>query len=114
MVEQAAASDLVGPIVEFLDRALPVERHRAVLGAGGWDEGLHAELTGLGWGELTAPPADGGLGVPLAQLSGLASLVGQRLVPGPLIEQLVLPALLPAGLAGTRLAALADPAVTVH
>lgn len=30
-------------IAGFLDRALPADRHRAILAAGGWDPGLHAE-----------------------------------------------------------------------
>lgn len=113
MAERQGGDDLVSSVAAFLDRALPPERHRAILAAGGWDEGLHAELIALGWAELTADPDDGGLGVSLAELGGLAGLVGERLVPGPLVEQLVLPALLPGALGGARLPVLADPAVTV-
>jgi alkylation response protein AidB-like acyl-CoA dehydrogenase len=114
VAERQGGDDLTVSVAAFLDRALPPERHRAILAAGGWDEGLHAELTALGWAELTAAAVDGGLGVSLAQLGGLVGLIGERLVPGPLVEQLVLPALLPGALAGARLPALADPGVTVH
>jgi alkylation response protein AidB-like acyl-CoA dehydrogenase len=114
VAEQIAEDDFTAPVAEFLDRVLPADRHRAVLAAGGWDENLHAELRELGWAELTAAPGDGGLGVPLCRLATLVRLVGERLVPGPLVEQLVLPALLPGGLSGVRLAVLVDPAVTLH
>ncbi|NMH95939.1 acyl-CoA dehydrogenase family protein [Pseudonocardia acidicola] len=112
-----AVDDLVTPIREFLDRRLPPERHREALA--GRDPGLLTELRELGWADLSRPEADGGLGVPLAQLRGLAELVGERLVPGPLVEQLVLPACL--GLVrgngrrngDFRAQALADPGVTL-
>lgn len=97
MAERQGGDQLVSSVAAFLDRTLPPERHRAILAAGGWDEGLHAELTALGWAELTADPDDCGLGVSLAELGGLAGLVGERLVPEPLVEQLVLPALLRGG-----------------
>ena len=102
--------DFVTPIREFLDRRLAPEAHRALLAAGGWDSGLMADLRELGWSDLTRPEDREGLGVELSAARGVVQLVGERLVPGPLVEQLVLPALLdvPAG----SLLAFADPAIT--
>lgn len=102
--------DLVTPIREFLDRRLTPEAHRALLAAGGWDPALMADLGELGWADLTRPEHREGLGVELPAVHGLVQLVGERLVPGPLVENLVLPALLdvPAG----SLLAFADPAIT--
>jgi alkylation response protein AidB-like acyl-CoA dehydrogenase len=102
--------DFVAPIREFLDRRLAPESHRRLLAEGGWDPRFMAELVELGWSDLTRPEARDGLGVGLPAIRGLAELLGERLVPGPLAEQLVLQALLdvPSG----SLLAFADPAIT--
>src|SRR3712207_4690974 len=100
--------DLVGPVREFLDRRLPPQRPRSLLAQGGWDPALWSEIQALGWAELARPEDDGGLGVALPDLRELLELVGERLVPGPLAEQVVLSAFVPSV---RTTAALADPAV---
>lgn len=104
------APDLVGPIREFLDRHLTPERHRRLLSDGGWSPTFMTELTELGWSDLTRPHTRDGLGMALPAVRGLAELTGERLVPGPLAEQLVLPALLE--VPAESLLAFADPGVT--
>lgn len=103
--------DLVTPIREFFDRRITSDYRHALLSGGGWDPDLMAELDDLGWFELTRPENRGGLGIDLTAVAGLIALVGDRLVPGPLVEQLILPAYLdiPEG----SLVAFADPAVTL-
>jgi alkylation response protein AidB-like acyl-CoA dehydrogenase len=103
--------DLVTPIREFFDRRVTSDYRHALLSGGGWDPDLIAELDDLGWFELTRPENRGGLGIDLTAVAGLIALVGDRLVPGPLVEQLILPAYLdiPEG----SLVAFADPAVTL-
>ncbi|MFG1923224.1 acyl-CoA dehydrogenase family protein [Cryptosporangium sp. NPDC048952] len=79
---------------EYLVRHYTVDRRRALLGAGGFDAPLAAELADLGWYSLAVPEAEDGLGVPLSDLGGMFMQAGRHLLIGPLLENTLLPALL--------------------
>jgi acyl-CoA dehydrogenase len=79
---------------EYLARHYAVDRRRALLGAGGWDAPLAAELADLGWYSLAVPESRDGLGLPLSDLGGMFMQAGRHLLIGPLLENTLLPALL--------------------
>jgi alkylation response protein AidB-like acyl-CoA dehydrogenase len=89
-------SEYVDSFARFIERRLPPEAHRTLLSKGGWDSALMDEVNALGWSIMARPEDADGLGLPLSSLRGLMELVGEKLVPGPLAEQLVLSALMPA------------------
>jgi alkylation response protein AidB-like acyl-CoA dehydrogenase len=60
---------------------------RAVVDAGtGHDPALWREIAALGWCGLCVPEDQGGLGLGLQELAGLAELLGGRLAPVPFLE----------------------------
>lgn len=124
-------NELVGPVRAFLDRGLGRERRIAMLEADGEDAKLWQEVAELGWFALTVPEEDDGLGLAPSWLASLFRIFGERLTPGALLEQMLLPGLVLSeanGAAGadspsarvrgaitgeTRIA-LADPGVSLH
>lgn len=80
-------------VEEYLTRAYD-DRRAALLGAGGWDAGLAAELAGLGWYGLAVPERRGGIGAPLSTLGPVFTALGRHLVVGPALENTLLPAIL--------------------
>jgi alkylation response protein AidB-like acyl-CoA dehydrogenase len=120
-------NELVGPIRQFLDRSFGAERRVAMLEANGDDPKLLAEVAELGWFAATAPEEEDGLGMHPSQLAEVFRAFGERLLPGPMLEQMLLPGLLLAAvgpdggtvadrlrpaLTGDRRIAVADPGVT--
>jgi alkylation response protein AidB-like acyl-CoA dehydrogenase len=123
-------NELVGPVREFLDRSLSDERRLAMLESNGDDPKFLAEAAALGWFALTAPEAEDGLGLHPAELAPVFRAFGERLLPGPMLEQMLVPGLLMASasdagqesgpvlerirpaLAGEVRVAVADPGVT--
>lgn len=106
---------------EYLTRAVPAERRHDLLRGGGWDPGFAAELAGLGWYALAVPESRDGLGLPLAALGPVFTQLGRHLATGPLLENILLPAIVPieGGEAAVTAAvetgvpvALVDPGVT--
>jgi alkylation response protein AidB-like acyl-CoA dehydrogenase len=89
-----ADEEIVRAVREFLDRGYPDERRLGALRSQGEDPRLFGEAADQGWFALTVPEADGGLGLSPAALVPLFRLFGQRLVTGPLLEQMLLPGLL--------------------
>jgi alkylation response protein AidB-like acyl-CoA dehydrogenase len=72
---------------DFLERRLTREVLRAVVQVGtGHDPALWREIAALGWCGLCVPEAQGGLGLGLQELVGLAELLGGRLAPVPFLE----------------------------
>ncbi|MFE9924375.1 acyl-CoA dehydrogenase family protein [Streptomyces sp. NPDC005774] len=121
-----ADDEILQAVKGFLDRDYPGERRLAALRAHGEDPRLLEEAARQGWFGLVAPEAEDGLGLDPARLVPLLRLLGQRLVPGPLMEQMLLPGLLlrtaPGDSARSRLAsaliggarvAVLDPGVTL-
>lgn len=125
-------NELVGPVREFLNRSLSDDRRVAMLEGNGDDPKFLAEAAELGWFALTAPETEDGLGLHPAELAPVFRVFGERLLPGPTLEQMLVPGLLlgsladagqqadpvrerlrPA-LAGEARVAVADPGVTRH
>jgi alkylation response protein AidB-like acyl-CoA dehydrogenase len=123
-------NELVGPIREFLDRAFSADRRLAMLEANGDDPKLWEEAAGQGWFALLAPEDEDGLALHPAELVPVFRLFGERLLCGPMLEQMLLPGLLLAAApgqptqgararllgaltGGTRIA-VADPGITAH
>lgn len=79
---------------EYLRRSYEGTKRDRVLASGGWDAEFAAELAELGWFGLAVPEAHGGLGVPLSTLGPIFMELGERLVAGPSLENVLLPALL--------------------
>lgn len=114
-------SEIEKTVDAYLTRSYDAERRRALAGRQGWDPAFLAELDGLGWFALAVPDAHDGLGLPLSAVGAATLSLGRHLVPGPLVERLLLPALLLRHLGGTApgtpgpdlpgsLVALVDPA----
>lgn len=79
---------------EYLGRAYEGDQRRKLLESGGWDPRFAAELAELGWYALAVPERHGGLGAPLSELGPVFVQLGRHLVVGPLLEDILLPALL--------------------
>lgn len=79
---------------EYLVRTYDGNRQRKLLENSGWDPAFSAELGELGWYGLAVPEGFGGLGAPLSELGQVFVQFGRHLVVGPLIENLLLPAVL--------------------
>lgn len=79
---------------EYLTRAYDGDRRDACLAGGGWDADLAAELAGLGWHGLAVPERLGGLGAPFSALGPVFTALGRHLVVGPMLENVLLPAML--------------------
>ncbi|TAK68039.1 MAG: acyl-CoA dehydrogenase [Actinomycetota bacterium] len=92
---------------EFLDRRVGA----LAAGHGGWDAALFADVLQQGWADLAVPVEQDGLGAGLADLRPLMTLMGDRLVPGPLVESVVLPAVL--GVPTEQVLAFADPEAAI-
>jgi alkylation response protein AidB-like acyl-CoA dehydrogenase len=123
-------NELVGPVREFLDRAFPPDRRLAMLEANGDDPKLWEEAAQQGWFALLAPEDEDGLALHPAELVPVFRLFGERLLCGPMLEQMLLPGLLLAAaaaqptdgvrarlrraLTGDSRIAVADPGTTVH
>jgi alkylation response protein AidB-like acyl-CoA dehydrogenase len=123
-------NELVGPVREFLSRSLSDERRLLMLENNGNDPEFLAEAAELGWFALTAPESEDSLGLHPAELAPVFRVFGERLLPGPMLEQVLVPGLLMASLpdsgqeatpvlervrpalAGESRVAVADPGVT--
>jgi alkylation response protein AidB-like acyl-CoA dehydrogenase len=82
-----AQREITAAAAAFLDRRLTPEVVRAVVDAGtGHDPALWREIAALGWCGLGVPEDQGGLGLGLQELVGLAELLGGRLAPVPFLE----------------------------
>lgn len=93
-----AQREVTAAAAAFLERRLTREVVRAVVDAGsGHDPALWREIAALGWCGLCVPEDQGGLGLGLQELVGLAELLGGRLAPVPFLET--------AGLAASLLSA---------
>lgn len=122
---------LVDPVRGFLTRSFTSERRLAMLEANGEDAKLWSEIAELGWFSLTAPADENnGLGLDPAQLAPAFRVFGEKLLAGPMLEQMLLPGLLIAAmresgesaspvadrvrlaLTGESRIAIADPGVT--
>ncbi|MHA3701142.1 acyl-CoA dehydrogenase family protein [Jatrophihabitans sp. YIM 134969] len=79
---------------EYLTRRYAADRRRALLRTGGWDSALAAELADLGWYSLAVPESRDGLGASLSDLGAMFTQAGRHLLIGPLLENMLLPALL--------------------
>ncbi|MFI8089481.1 acyl-CoA dehydrogenase family protein [Streptomyces sp. NPDC086080] len=121
-----ADDEILQAVREFLDRDHPHERRLSALRSHGEDPSLLEQAALQGWFGLLAPEAEDGLGLDPARLVPLFRLFGQRLVPGPMVEQMLVPGLLlrsgPGGGARARLAsaltggarvAVVDPGATL-
>jgi acyl-CoA dehydrogenase len=94
-VADTALPDQFGAAVDqYLARAYDGDRRGRLLEGGGWDAGFAAELAELSWYALAVPERHGGLGAPLSELGPVFVQVGRHLVVGPLLEDVLLPALL--------------------
>lgn len=82
------------PVREYLAKRLPPERRIEILQTGGYDAGLLADVAAQGWFSLAVPEEFGGLGFGLTDLGPVVTALGEHLVPGPVLENLVLPPLL--------------------
>ncbi|RZT87313.1 alkylation response protein AidB-like acyl-CoA dehydrogenase [Pseudonocardia sediminis] len=78
----------------YLTRSFDAQRRLALVDARAWDPTFLDEVQALGWFALAVPESAGGLGMPLSAAGAAMLPLGRHLVPGPMIEQLVLPALL--------------------
>jgi alkylation response protein AidB-like acyl-CoA dehydrogenase len=93
-----AQREITAAAAAFLERRLTREVVRAVVDSGsGHDAALWREIASLGWCGLCAPEDQGGLGLGLQELVGLAELLGGRMAPVPFLET--------AGLAASLLSA---------
>ena len=82
-----AQREITAAAAAFLERRLTREVVRAVVDAGsGHDRALWREIAALGWCGLCVPEDQGGLGLGLQELAGLAELLGGRLAPVPFLE----------------------------
>ena len=82
-----AQREIIAAAADFLDRRLPREVVRAVVDAGsGYDPALWREIAALGWCGLCVPESQGGMGLGLQELVGVAELLGGRLAPVPFLE----------------------------
>ena len=116
---------LTSAISEYLTRSFDSDRRLALLDKGGLDVQFQAELAELGWFGLAVPERHDGLGFPLCALGPVFTTFGRHLVPGPMLESLLLPAVLLNGsdhaaltarlqrtVAEGAVLALADPGIT--
>ena len=82
-----AQREIIAAAADFLDRRLPREVVRAVVDAGsGHDPALWREIAALGWCGLCVPEDQGGMGLGLQELVGVAELLGGCLAPVPFLE----------------------------
>jgi alkylation response protein AidB-like acyl-CoA dehydrogenase len=112
----SADPDLLTGVRDFLEKRLSLSDLSAMLQSGAWDRRFLADFEEFGWSQLGAGVDRDGLGIPLPELGELMMLIGERLAPGPLAEQLLLSALIPLPLSVSGQAmtmAFADPAITV-
>jgi alkylation response protein AidB-like acyl-CoA dehydrogenase len=82
------------PIREYLDRAFDERRRLGMLTGTGTDRDFLRAVAAQGWFSLAIPESYGGLGLPLADLAPVFVALGEYLVPGPIVENCVLPSLL--------------------
>ena len=114
----ATVTEIEKTVDAYLTRSYDADRRRALIGRQGWDPAFLGELDELGWFALAVPDEHGGLGLPLSATGAAMLSAGRHLVPGPLPERLLLPALLLRHLGSAHpgpdltgaLVALVDPA----
>jgi len=97
-VEFALGDDqlaLQGSIREFLADRYPVERVAEIADRAGWDPASWREVAELGWTGISAPEADGGLGMGFLEEMIAFEQLGRAVFPGPFFSSvaLALPAL---------------------
>lgn len=98
MAEPAVtAADLAEAAAGLLARRVTPELQRQMLAASACSQQLWRDAADAGWFSLAVPAAAGGLGLPARRLGPVAALLGRHLVPGPFLEQLVLPGLIALG-----------------
>jgi alkylation response protein AidB-like acyl-CoA dehydrogenase len=78
----------------YLTRSYDSERRLALAECHGWDRTFLDEVEDLGWFALAVPDSADGLGLPLSAVGAAMVSLGRHLVPGPMAERLLLPALL--------------------
>jgi alkylation response protein AidB-like acyl-CoA dehydrogenase len=89
-----AQREITAAAAAFLERRLTREVVRAVVDAEtGHDPALWREIAALGWCGLCVPEDQGGQGLGMQELVGLAELLGGRLAPVPFLETAGLAAL---------------------
>ncbi len=76
---------LQAAIKSFCDTHLPRERLRGLEDAGGFEPALWRALADMGVFGARLPTASGGLGLGVADAVAIFEVLGQRLVPGPVI-----------------------------
>ena len=72
-----------------------------MLEAAGDEPKLWAEVAALGWFGLTAAEEEGGLGMHPSQLASVFRAFGERLLTGPMLEQMLVPGLILAAVSGS-------------
>ncbi|GAA4708981.1 acyl-CoA dehydrogenase family protein [Pseudonocardia yuanmonensis] len=78
----------------YLKRSYDSQRRHALTRCQGWDRTFLDEIADLGWFALAVPDKAAGLGLPLSAVGAAMVSLGRHLVPGPMPERLLLPALL--------------------
>lgn len=103
----------------YLARSYGAERRLTLAECHGWDRAFLDEIDDLGWFALAVPESADGLGLPLSAVGAATMSLGRHLVPGPMVERLLLPALLLRHIGGSgpprhdlpgAVVALVDPA----
>lgn len=110
-------NELVGPVRQFLDGNFDTDRRTRMLEANGIDPDFFAKVADLGWFSLLAPEEQGGLGLHPAELAPVFRAFGEKLLPGSMLEQMLLPGFLLAEAAASAdvpspLTARLEPALT--
>jgi len=78
----------------YLTRSFDAQRRLALVDVHGWDPTFLDEVEALSWFALAVPESAGGVGLPLSAAGAAMLPLGRHLVPGPMIERLLFPALL--------------------
>lgn len=89
-----ADNEILQAVRTFLDRGWTGERRVTALEGDGQDDRLFSQAADQGWFALTAPESEDGLGLHPSDLVPMFHLFGERLIPGPMLEQMLLPGLL--------------------
>ncbi|KLL96960.1 hypothetical protein LQ384_27050 [Rhodococcus rhodochrous] len=95
MADDTTTAELANSLEDFLARSYDSATRRAVLSERRVTE-LGGVLGEMGVFATSVPEVFGGLGLPMASLGPLFTLYGRYLVPGPLLENSLLPAVLAA------------------
>lgn len=84
-------SGLVDPVRAYLGRHFTQEKLHTLAEAHGEDAVLWEEVADEGWFSLVSPESQGGIGVDPVDLSQIFRVIGERLLGGAILEQMLLP-----------------------